>query len=70
MLRLTRFSIERNLPHDGLRPDIEDTARIEARIKLVKQQRQQQQQQQRLQRGKESPETKTTSKGYLALDEL
>ena len=67
MLRLTRFSIERNLPHDGLRPDIEDTARIEARIKRVKQQ----QQQQRLHaRGKESPETKTTSKGYLALDEL
>ena len=67
MLRLTRFSIERNLPHDGLRPDIEDTARIEARIKRVKQQ----QQQQRLNaRGKESPETKTTSKGYLALDEL
>ena len=63
MLRLTRFSIERNLPHDGLRPDIEDTARIEARIKRVKQQRLQA-------RGKESPEAKTTSKGYLALDEL
>ena len=64
MLRLTRFSIERNLPHDGLRPDIEDTARIEARIKRVKQQQQQHA------RGKESPEAKTTSKGYLALDEL
>jgi hypothetical protein len=72
MLRLTRFSIERNLPHSGLRPDIEDTARIEAHIKrVVKQQQQQQQQQQRLHaRGKESPEAKTRSKDYLALDEL
>ena len=67
MLRLTRFSIERNLPHSGLRPDIEDTARIEARIKRVKQQ---QQQQRLLARGKESPEAKTSAKAYLALDEL
>ena len=67
MLRLTRFSIERNLPHSGLRPDIEDTARIEAHMKRIKQQ----QQQQRLHaRGKEGSEPKTSSKGYLALDEL
>ena len=68
MLRLTRFSIERNLPHYGLRPDIEDTARIEAHI--IKRVKQQQQQRRLHARGKESPEAKTSSKGYLALDEL
>ena len=63
MLRLTRLSIERNLPHSGLRPDIEDTARIEARIKRVKQQLHE--------RGKGTgSEAKTSSQSYLALDEL
>ena len=62
-LRLTRFSIERNLPHTGLRPDIEDTARIEAHIKRVKQ---------RLhERDPETnPEARTSARRYLALDEL
>jgi len=36
-LQLTKFSIERNLPNFGLRPDVEDIMRIEAHIKRVKQ---------------------------------